>query len=244
MKFKGITIVAVLLALSIAVGLGQTRSSCPLKLNIAVIDTGLNIQDPRFKDHLCKSGHKNFVESETLDDVHGHGTFVAGLIQQYAKYAKYCMTVYKYYTVSASEQDNVRRELLAFKEAIKNKSDIVNFSAGGPVYNEEEAALIRNHPEITFVVAAGNEGLDIDIPGNEFYPASLFYKNMVVVENINEDGTLSFTSNYSNHIHNSEIGEHVASYFPDGKEGYMSGSSMSCAIHTGKLIFKTLNQCR
>src|SRR5271168_5346568 len=116
-----------------SIGIASSKN-CLTK--IAVVDTGLNINDPRFQGHLCKTGHKNFVANETLNDIVGHGTFVVGLIQQYAKNANYCMLIYKYYSESSSGQTNAKNELLSFKEAVKNGATVVNFSAGGPNFYE------------------------------------------------------------------------------------------------------------
>jgi major intracellular serine protease len=216
---------------------------CLKQIRIAVIDTGLDLTDYRFKDHLCKTGHKNFVDGETISDNEGHGTFVAGLIEKYAGDSNYCMLIYKYYQEFASGTINQNRENMAIKEAIKNKADIINFSGGGPSFNNTEALLIEKNPKIIFVVAAGNESHDIDSPGYEYFPASLFYPNMEVVENVDKYGELAPRSNYSKRIKHKEMGQDVTSYLPGDKEGTMSGTSMSTAIFSGKLVAKTSKTC-
>ena len=213
------------------------------QIKIAVIDTGLNLKDPRFTSHLCPTGHQNFVENETLDDINDHGTFVAGLIKKYAKDANYCMLIYKYYSANDPGQLNMWREVEALQTAINNGADIVNYSGGGQMLNEDEALLIKYHPEITFVVAAGNDGENLDIPGNTFYPASLFYPNMEVVENVDKNGNLDPSSNYSQRIYDKEVGENVVSTIPNGLMGKMSGTSFSTAIFSGKLVDKLSRTC-
>lgn len=210
---------------------------------IAVIDTGLNLEDPRFKNHLCKTGHKNFVTNETMEDTLQHGTHVAGLIELYAGNSNYCLLIYKYYSYSATGSENLKREVLSFKEAIKNKADIINYSGGGNAFSEEEAKLIAKNPQTTFVVAAGNERQSLDIPGNEFWPASLFYKNMRVVGALDKKGNRLASSNYGKKVQYQEIGEDVFSFLPNGKTGRMSGSSMSTAIISGKLVDRLSKSC-
>ena len=219
---------------------------CSKHIRIAVIDTGLDLTDPRFFNHICRTGHKSFVpDGAFLDDLSGHGTFVAGLIQQYAgEGSNYCMVIYKYYQESAPGELNEKREVLALQAAVDNGADIVNFSGGGPDFNEEESLIIKNNPQITFVVAAGNDELDLDIPGNKFYPASLFYKNEEVIGNIDKNGKRAFSSNYSKKIKNWEVGVDVSSYLHYGKTGKESGTSKSTAIFSGKLVAKTLNSCQ
>ncbi len=236
MKF-GILILSLLLAVP-----SLATNKCQ-QIRIAVVDTGLDLTDPRFKTHICHTGHKNFVEDESINDTHGHGTFVAGLIQQYASKSNYCLLIYKYYSESASGSLNLKRESMAFREAIKNGASIINFSGGGGGFNEEEALLIAKNPKVTFVVAAGNEGEDLDVPGNYYFPASLFYKNMHVVGAIDSHGDRSKTSNYSKKIYDTELGENAISFLPNGKMGHMSGTSMATGIFSGKLVDKLSKSC-
>jgi subtilisin family serine protease len=214
---------------------------CP-QIRVGLVDTGLNLNDPRLKPHLCPTGHKNFVEHETLNDVNGHGTFVAGLIEQNAGKANYCLLIYKYYQADVPGIVNQKHELEAFKAAVDNGSTIVNFSAGGPNFTEDEYVFIKNHPEVIFVVAAGNEHSNLDIPGNEFYPASLFLDNEKVVESIDKKGKLSTFSNYSTKA-NKELGESLHSYLPHGRYVNSSGTSFATAIFTGKLVDKLSKSC-
>ncbi len=212
------------------------------KIRIAVIDTGLNLDDPRFKGHLCSTGHTNFVPGETINDINDHGTFVAGLIQQYAGQSDYCMIIYKYYTEKATGPQNLNRENRALQESVRNHVDIVNFSGGGPEGDNEEFALIRDNPGITFVVAAGNENSNLDEADNEFYPASYWLKNEKVIAARGTDGLRLKSSNWGSKVE-WEPGEHVKSYLPNGTEGYMSGSSMATAIYSGKLVDKLSKTC-
>jgi subtilisin family serine protease len=199
------------------------------------VDTGLNLSDPRFKGLICDKGSKNFVEDEGINDFNGHGTFVAGLIRQYAGKSNYCLLIYKYFRNSDPGTTQLTNELSAFNEAILNKADIINLSAGGIVFNEDEYLMIKYHPEITFVVSAGNDSHNLDIPGNEYYPASYWLPNEKIVENVDKYYRHVLSSNYSKRSIK-ELGDNVLSDLPNGKVGYKTGSSMSTAITTGKLI--------
>jgi subtilisin family serine protease len=227
-------------AIPLILALFLVPSTSAEQLKIAIVDTGLDINDPRFAGHICPSGHKDFTET-SLEDTLGHGTFVAGLIKKNAGNSNYCLLIYKYYVDSAPGSVNVRRELAALREAISNGADIVNFSGGGPIFNEEESLLIKYHPEVTFVVAAGNEGKSLDISGNEYYPASYFYPNEIVVGSVNSKGKRSSFSNYGKNVEVKELGEGVVSYVPNNRIATWEGTSFSTAIHTGKLIRKMLH---
>lgn len=202
---------------------GQTK--------LAVIDTGLDLNDPRFKSVLCKSGHKDFTGSGIKDTVE-HGTHVTGLIKQYAKNADYCILIYKFYQ---PDELNAAREILAIKEAIKAKVDIINISGGGEEYSKEEYELIKNNPKVLFVVAAGNNGENLDIENNKYYPASHKLPNILAIGGLNEDGTRGSYSNYGTFVI-WERGTDVLSTIPNGRMGIKSGSSMATAIKTGKIL--------
>lgn len=238
---------------------GETlKKTVPLK--IAVVDSGLDITDSRLKGHLCQSGHKDFT-GNGLRDVVNHGTFVTGLIEKYAGNGNYCLLIYKYYSASESGEKNLNNEIASFKEAIKNGAKIINFSAGGLEYSRDEFLIIKNNPSITFVIAAGNEGKNLDVRGNEYYPASYFLPNEIIVKSISvtnkkpdaymwsyidkksliEETDLSSFTNWSSKITESEIGEDIYSTLPNGKYGYLSGTSFSTAIRTGKIVRKMLD---
>lgn len=211
-------------------------ASEPLK--IAIIDTGLDLNDKRFT-HLCPTGH-DFFAGKSIKDVHGHGTHIAGLIQQYAGDGDYCFLIYKFYSESNTGQQNLLGELASINSAIRNGAKIINLSEGGPEFNENEYLAVKNHPNILFVVAAGNENRCLDVSGNEYYPASYWQPNETVVENYTKNDKLYPGSNWSKKaVH--EVGDNVYSTLPVGY-GYMTGTSQATAIRTGKIVREILNK--
>ena len=219
------------------------------QIKIAIVDTGLDLKDPRFSGRLCQTGHRNFVEGEGLEDRHGHGTHVAGLVEKYAGSADYCMLIYKYYADLSSGYVNLTRYLQAIRAAKDNGATIINFSGGGPEFSEEEYIFIKDSPQITFVVAAGNDNKNLDIPGNEYYPASYFLPNEIPVGNIDSNDNKVKSSNWSKRVTVKEHGEMVFSTLPctfNGRilcDGLMTGTSQATAIHTGKLVAKLSKTC-
>lgn len=224
------------------------------KHRVAVIDTGLDLSDSRFKDVLCENGHYDFTSQGKMKDVHGHGSHIAGLIKQYAKDSDYCLMIYKYYDENADGHTNTVNTVRALILAIKNGADIVNYSGGGPEFSEREFLLIKENPKVTFVVAAGNDNENYN---NKFYPAAYNLPNMIVVGCKDIHNVKCKSSNYgnkvvgckdihgikcksSNHDHRViwENGELIKSTLPEGKEGYLTGTSQSTAIRTGKLIYE------
>lgn len=214
------------------------RSAGPLK-RVAIVDTGLALNDPRFAARLCESGHKDFT-GKGLADFHGHGTHVAGLIVANAGDAEYCLIILKYYTDDAIGAVNLRRERAAFRWAIEQGAVIVNFSGGGPEFDEDEYLTLRDNPQTTFVVAAGNEGKDLDVRGQEYFPASYKLPNVFAVGSLDAAGSRAFTSGWGSRVRYWERGDVVMSTLPGGKTGEMSGTSMATAVATGKLVAGTL----
>ena len=207
-------------------------------LKVAVVDTGADITDPRINAHLCPTGSKDFTGT-SLKDVNGHGTEMISLIEQYAKDGDYCLVLYKYYLLSNPGYINQQNEIQALREAVKGNR-IINLSGGGPEFNQDEFQIIRDNPSIVFDVAAGNNGQNLDIPGNNFYPASYGLKNVISVENLDSDFNRSSTSNYGNKVTTVEIGENVQAHNIEG-DSYITGTSAATAIFTGKLIRKVLD---
>lgn len=204
-------------------------------LKVAVIDTGLDLSDPRFSKVLCADGHKDFTGTG-IKDVHGHGTHVAGLIKTYAAESKgYCLVILKYWVDGMPAGQSNIKTVEAIREATRIGARIINYSSNGKEFSEPEYLAIRAFSG-AFVVAAGNEGEDLDLSPN--YPASYRLLSMIVVGALGENGKRLRSSNYGTPVTTWETGENVLSYLPGGKSGFMSGTSMATGVATGKLIKK------
>lgn len=210
------------------------------RLRVAVVDTGLNITDPRFKGSICEGLAMDLTETG-LNDVIGHGTHTASTILREAGGAspKWCLFPIKFYIPTGIPSRNIVRETMAVAYAIESGAKIVNISAGGDVPNPYEFYLMANHPEVKFVVAAGNDN------GNakDFYPCgySLKLDNVVCVGALDEAGDGKEQHSNTAYWLVWEIGENVFGWLPNGKSARWSGTSMACAVHSGKLIHHWLH---
>lgn len=211
---------------------------------VAIIDTGLDLKDPRFSKLLCKKGkHWNFVNNTSNPyDSHGHGTHIAGLIKQYAGNASYCLLIYKYYDDWSTGEQNLSNEIRALKQAVVDKADIINLSGGGSEFsNEERKAFLRiEELGILAVVAAGNDGKPVAELGYAYYPAAYGFSNIVVVGNLQSnfkgDCFIHPTSNRGSKVNKWEIGTYVSSTLPGDMMGSLTGTSQATAIRTGKIL--------
>jgi len=166
---------------------------------VAVIDTGVDYNNPKIKNNLVKINNQyglDFSKSKNPMDLHGHGTHVAGIIKQVFPEVK--ILNLKYYDAMASGSENLDSSIKALKFAIDKNVAIINYSGGGPESSMEELRLLRlaEKKGILIVSAAGNERADIDRPEHHYYPASYQMKNIISVCGHDEDYNLVPSSNY------------------------------------------------
>lgn len=138
-------------------------------------------------------------------DIDGHGTHVAGIIAAEGNNGQgvagtdpnskiMILRVQADNAVSYESWDVVQ----AIDYAIENGARIVNCSFGGGEGSAiEEAAFARlRDAGIMAVCAAGNDGLNIDLPENRQYPAGYDLDNIVSVAASNRSDMLAGFSNY------------------------------------------------
>jgi hypothetical protein len=207
---------------------------------IAVIDTGLKKTDESVNAHLCKYGHKDFTSQRMFSkfpgiptpvptDIHGHGTNVVGLIDQYAGEKNYCIVILKYYEDTPAS-DNMRNTLEALQYAINIGAKYINYSGGGGQFSPSENRLVKQflNKGGRFIAAAGNESQDID--AFPYYPAK-DDERVITVGNVNSDGTVASSSNYGDSVTRWENGQNRTAFGVT-----MSGTSQATAVATGKII--------
>jgi subtilisin family serine protease len=226
-----IRLLTVALGLTASVSLGAGD----LMKRVVIVDTGLDMTDKRFRKHLCAEGHKDFT-GEGLVDRHGHGTHVAGLIIRNAGSARFCLIIVKYYVENAKEIESLRRSNDAVTYAASLRPDLVNYSGGGGSISTPEYDAINSSHLTKWVVAAGNEGANMDYPANRYYPACYGLDNVVVVGSLTKEGTKSRSSNFGNDVAVWEVGENQLSDLPGKRTGYMTGTSQATAVVTGKIL--------
>lgn len=216
--------------LLIAILLSNTSYADVLK--VGIVDSGLNIHDARFIGHLCEGEASKDFTGEGMTDSIGHGTHIAGLVIKYAADASYCLYIAKYYSAHASPKTNSINLMKSFQWLIDKKVKIINYSGGGDGQTPGEYELLKAHPEISFVVAAGNGSRNLDI--FNYYPASYLLPNIYPI-GCKHNGFPCYFSNYGSIIKDWEDGQNVLSDEPNGM-GVRSGTSQSTAIATGKAI--------
>jgi len=239
---------------------------------IAIIDTGADIRHPSLQSNLWvnkgevgtdKNGNDkatngldddgngyiddvhgwNFVgNSNNVEDNHGHGTHIAGIIGGYSKDGKgitgvaprVSLMVLKYYDANSTGADNLRNTVRAIRYAVEKGAHIINYSGGGlePSDEEKKAIELAQDKGILFVAAAGNERSNSDIKG--YYPADYGLSNIISVTAIDRSKNVLPTSNYGvKTVDIAAPGNEIYSTIPGGKFSHMTGTSQATAFVTG-----------
>jgi subtilisin family serine protease len=155
-------------------------------VTVAVVDTGIKANHPELASQIAAGGY-DFVDKDPVpQDGNGHGTHVAGTIAAantgsapvigVAPGAK----ILPLRVLDNSGSGWTSDIADAFEYAADSGVRIVNASLGGdedPFLN----SVIAAHPETLYVVAAGNEGADDDVPSEASYPCASPAENLLCV---------------------------------------------------------------
>lgn len=185
----------------------------------------------------------NFVSNNNkLDDNHGHGTHIAGIIGAEAGNGKgisgispqVSLMILKYYDPKVPNTDNLRNTVASVKYCTKMGASIINYSGGGTEYSQEErdAVAEAERKGILFVAAAGNERSNSD--QHHYYPADYKLKNIISVTAIDPSTEVLSSSNYG--IETVDIaapGQNILSTLPNNSYGFMTGTSQATAFVSG-----------
>lgn len=239
---------------------------------VAVIDTGVDVNHSFLQDNLWvnegESGKDafgfdkehnhidddqngyiddvhgwNFIDNNNdVQDTHGHGTHIAGIIKtQFKQKAPQVsdgknlqLMILKYYSTGSKNSETITASIKAIRYANAMKAKIINYSGGGPQQSNHElkALLETQRKNIIFVAAAGNNKENTDVM--KFYPASYRLSNMISVGASSEKGDLLSFSNFGKEsVDILAMGSNVVSTLPKNKYGVMSGTSQATALVSG-----------
>ncbi|MBX3022703.1 MAG: S8 family serine peptidase [Bdellovibrionales bacterium] len=180
--------------------------------------------------------------SPALMDEHGHGTHIAGIIGA-APFdgpgasgvaPGVSLMILKYYDTETAGLDNLANTVRAIRYAVDNGAKIINYSGGGILRNrlEEEALRYAAENGVLVVAAAGNEGVNSDF--FPFYPADYDLPNIISVGAVDRGGELLAVSNYGlGSVDLVAPGKNIFSTLPQGRYGYMTGTSQATAFVSG-----------
>lgn len=221
------------------------------KIVVAIIDTGIDPNHKDLKDNLWhKAGTDEYgwdfvTNKKNPEDKHGHGTHVAGIVAANAKARSGASGVapnvsimaVRYYSDTASGAQNLANTVKAINYAVDNGANIINYSGGGAEFSAAEMKAIQRAEAkgILFIAAAGNEYQNTDEAGNAYYPAAYGLSNIVAVAATNIRNQILPSSNWGlKHVHVAAPGENIYSTLPNGRYGYLTGTSQATAFVSGE----------
>lgn len=188
----------------------------------------------------------NFVSNNgDLQDNHGHGSHIAGIIGAEAGNGKgiagispdVSIMCLKYFDPKVPSTDNLKNTVNAIRYAIKMKANIINYSGGGTEYSQDEKDAIEEARKagVLFVAAAGNERSNSDV--HHYYPADYGLSNIISVTAIDPSISVLPSSNYGvNTVDIAAPGQNILSLLPNNSYGYMTGTSQATAFVTGAAV--------
>lgn len=228
------------------------------RIIVAVIDTGIDATHPDLKMNLWQdplSGREvhgwDFVtDRPNVNDEHGHGTHIAGIIGAIANpmvgvagvAQRVAIMAVKYYSDRLSGAKNLYNSVRAINYAVDHGAKIINYSGGGPEFSEEEFLAVKRAERrgVLFVAAAGNLHQDIDQSVHYYYPASYRLSNIISVASIDRFNHLLPSSNWGRtRVDVAAPGEEIFSTMPRDRKthlptyGEMTGTSQATAFVSG-----------
>jgi hypothetical protein len=217
---------------------------------LGVLDTGIDFQHPDLRDNMWSGPNKECGVSTVPNakdpgDEHGHGTHCAGIIGAANRPGKGPIGVtwkVKLMALKCLNKDGVGLSDQVVKcidfaldhKKRENKPMVLNCSWVTEKQSRVVADAIgkAHQAGVLIVAAAGNNGKDNDQV--TLYPAGYDSSNIIVVLATDDRDERLQKSNFGkNTVHIGAPGELIYSSKPDGRHGYLTGSSQATAFVTG-----------
>jgi len=181
---------------------------------VAVIDTGINLAHEDLEGNLWSDsggfhGYDYVNDNKNPDDDHGHGSHVAGIIGAKGDNFKgvtgvtWDVKLMALKSFNAAGLGTTADIISAINYAKDNGADIVNCSFTNSSFDQLTKDAIDDASELLFVCAAGNggndgigDGWDVDVFGQEIYPACYDSDNVIAIAATDQDDNLPAYSNY------------------------------------------------
>jgi thermitase len=209
-------------------------------VTVGVVDSGADLEHPDLKPNIL-SGGKDFIDGDTTPmDQNGHGTHVAGIIGAVGDNGigvtgvAWSASILPVRVLNARGNGSVTTVVSGYNWAVSHGARIVNVSLGGSTPSQTEYDALRNASNTLFVVAAGNDGANVD--ATDSYPCAYDLPNVLCVAATGGDDQLAGFSDYgAQSVDIAAPGVGILSTYPTALSGgfkqgpyqVMSGTSMA-----------------
>jgi thermitase len=215
---------------------------------VAVLDTGAQLDHPALKANFKDAWRYDFVEGDgnpsdqpvgkdadcdgDKDEKVGHGTHVAGIVDITAPAAK----IMPLRVLDTEGYGNVFTIAKAVYFATQNRADVINLSLGTPSRSKLLQEVIKDTTANGVLVAAAAGNSNNSVP---HYPAAgdgiaASADGLVAVTSVNMHDQKSDFANYGRWVDIAAPGEGIRSAFPVSKYAYWSGTSMATPFVSGQ----------
>jgi subtilisin family serine protease len=219
----------------------QTRGA---GVTVAVVDTGVDSGNGDLAPNLLPGRNTYADDDDTTDDA-GHGTVIASVIAAPAGNGGYVgiapeakVLPIKALGGSSGEEWSDRAVVGGIEYAISRRAKVINLSVGGlntPIAGIDKALADAQRAGALVVIAAGNDGVDLDDPRYTESPDGYGMSNTLTVANFTTRNTLADNSNYgARHVQVASLGTVLWGDYPHNPTGgYLGGSSAAAAATSG-----------
>jgi thermitase len=197
------------------------------EIEIAIVDTGVDLDHPDLRNRLVK-GYNVIDERSEPDDDNGHGTHVAGIIASETDNNEgvagmtWFSKIMPIKAMGAKGYGTTFDIAKGIVWAVDHGADVINLSLGNyqPSNVLEEAVRYAYEKNVVMVSAAGNDGSD-----QPTYPSA--YPEVLSVSAVGYNGNRASFSNYGDYIDVAAPGVYIPSTYFNQQYAALSGTSMA-----------------
>ena len=213
-------------------------------VTVAVVDTGVDGANADLAPNLLP-GKNTYDGNDNVSDGTGHGTVIASVIAAPAGNGGYVgiapeakILPVKVMGGSSGEEWSDKAAVRGVELAVARGANVINLSIGGlntPIAGMGKALADAQRAGALVVIAAGNDGVDLDNPQNIESPDGYGLPNTLTVANFTTHDTLAADSNYgARHVQIASLGTVLWGDYPGNPTGgYLGGSSAAAAATSG-----------
>ncbi|MFN8109819.1 MAG: S8 family serine peptidase [Thermoleophilia bacterium] len=165
------------------------RSTGDPAVAVGVVDSGVAVDHPDLAPNSSRAvAPLDAVDGDTTpEDLEGHGTLVAGVIAARGNDGvgvtgvAWNAALVPIRVLGGGGTGTSANIAQGFRYAAQHGVRVVNASLGGPNLSQAVSDAVVQNPGTLFVVAAGNDGANVDDPASAVYPCALPAPNLICV---------------------------------------------------------------